>query len=146
MLCHRRRPLRRARFALALALLSGNAAAEWTDMARSDNVIIYIDKATIAKNGNMMKVWVLRDYKSAQKLKGDGKQYLSSKSHEEFDCIDRQSRSYSDSWYSTQMASGGLNNLVAWWDARSKNEGPSEWFPLFFTNYTNIWNFLCNTK
>ena len=74
---------------LMLLVTAGAACAEWTRVGYSgdgaDEFIIYVDRATIRRNGNFVKMWGLQDFKTMQK-DAAGKSYLSSKGQEVYDC------------------------------------------------------------
>ena len=73
--------------AVLLVIISNGANAEWTYAGGSsdDNLTVYVDLATIRKSGNIAKMWSMFDYKTIQGT-GDGKQYLSVKRQDEYDC------------------------------------------------------------
>lgn len=143
--------------ATSLACCGAAAAQEWTDMARNENMVVYIDKASIAKTGNMVKVWKVVDYKTAKLLRG--KSYLSTKTAIEYDCIERQYRTYFYAAYATRMAAGGEENIVGWYvegtpiskltqlPSTSWQFPPSEWESMFMVPLDNpIREFVCNRK
>jgi hypothetical protein len=77
-----------------LLMGAGTACAEWTKLAVSskaeDAFTLYIDIATIQRNGKLVRIWDLQDFKLAQTV--DGQQYLSEKTQIEFDCEARKAR------------------------------------------------------
>src|SRR5215475_3430036 len=53
--------------AVVLLLLTAlRAWADWTVVASSADADVYIDVTTVRKRGNMVKLWALMDYKTAQ--------------------------------------------------------------------------------
>jgi len=143
--------------AIVIACCGDAVAHEWTDMARNENMVVYIDKASIAKTGNMVKVWKLVDYKTAKLFRG--KSYLSSITAIEYDCIDRQYRTYYIAVYATRMAAGSIENIVGWYaeGASASNLSqlpstswqfpPSEWQHMLMVPLDNpIREFVCNRK
>ena len=46
-----------------LALLAAPARAEWVAVSESNDLVAYIEPATIRKNGNFRKVWQVQDLK-----------------------------------------------------------------------------------
>jgi len=98
---------------LASLVLTGSALADWEKVAESDNFDRYIDPATIRKDGNLVKVWEITDYKKRDK---DG--HLSLRSRTEYDCKQERFRGLSISFHSGPMASS--TTLSSW-------EGPFTW-------------------
>lgn len=99
--------LQKSQMKYLLALLffaSLQAKAEWIDVAESESgVIFYVDKETIKKEGNLVKVWVLINYKKA----GRSGQ-LSSKHKQEYDCAKERTRDVSVTGYSRNMGKGDV--------------------------------------
>ena len=88
--------------------ISTNAMAEWTPVVASDTFYAYINYSTIRKSGNMVKMWVLYDYKTSQLL-GRVK-FLSIKAQEEYDCKEEHVRSLANIWASDNMGHGDIIN------------------------------------
>ena len=87
-------------------LLTATAAmAEWTAIAENDELIVYVDTATIRRNGNLVKMWDLRDFKTIQTT-ASGASFLSSKAQNEYDCKEEKMRLLAFSWFSGQMGRG----------------------------------------
>jgi hypothetical protein len=78
--------------------------AEWTLIGEADNYDLYADKATIRKNGNIARMWTLRDLKSPRK-KSYGT-YLSTVNYREYDCVEGKDNLLSISHYSKNMRGG----------------------------------------
>jgi hypothetical protein len=91
---------------LTLLLSTGSGWAEWQEIGRSVNAVIYIDPETIRKNGNLRRVWTLVDSTGKSK---DGS--MSTRMREEYDCKDERKRVLSISTHSEAMASG--NQLLS---------------------------------
>lgn len=93
------------RLILTLLLLTLTAAAwaeEWVKFFVTDaGDNIYYDPATIKKNGNLGRVWVIQDLK--QRFKHGE---LSRHGLEEYDCKEEQRRFLSVSEHSERMAGG----------------------------------------
>ena len=92
---------------LMLLLVSGAASAEWTVVGPNEEINQYVDKATIRRNGNFVKMWDLVDYKKAQVFGGTSD--LSYRSLVEYDCKEKRYRSLALTTYSGQMLSGTVN-------------------------------------
>lgn len=140
--------------ALIIAVAScGAGAREWVDVFRNENMIVYVDKASITRTGNIVKAWKLVDFKAPKKLKG--KSYLSSQTATEFDCIDKQSRTYYWSIHANRMASGGLAGVVGWccadgpisqWPGSVWESAPPAWEEVFAPVDDAVWQFVCRSK
>ena len=89
---------------LMLLMTATAASAEWTSIGASDEYIPYVDKATIRRNGNLVKMWDLRDYKTVRT--NAGYSYLSSKTQWEYDCKEEKKRQLAFSLFDGQMGSG----------------------------------------
>ncbi len=87
-----------------LLVVSGAASAEWTDVGDNDEITLYVDKTTIRRNGNLVKMWILYDFKSASVVVGLS--FLSNRSQNEYDCKEEKFRILEISYFSGQMLSG----------------------------------------
>jgi hypothetical protein len=80
--------------AVTLALIAFAARAEWTQIGVSrkagDAFTLYVDPATIQRNGNLARIWDLQDFREPQSV--DGQLYLSEKTQIEFDCEAKKAR------------------------------------------------------
>ena len=103
---------------LLLAVVSANAMAKWVSVGQTEHETYYVNKATIHKSGNTVKMWSLIDYKAAQHT-SDGELYLSSKSQTEYDCEDSRMRILKAIW-----SSGYMGTKYAVMSRSNKNE---EW-------------------
>ena len=81
---------------------SASANADWTPFGEAETSYIFIDKTTLARSGNIAKVWVMYDYK--EKLDG----IASMKDLNEFDCKIVESRAIARIAYSEQMGKGSV--------------------------------------
>ena len=101
--------MKRLLMGLMLLATAGAASAEWTIVGDTgdggDDFIQSVDRATIRRNGNLVKMWDLKDYKTVQKSAA-GKSYLSSKTQREFDCKEETSRQLAFTWFDGQMGNG----------------------------------------
>ena len=96
--------MKRLLLGLMLLVTATAANAEWTQSGESDELIAYIDIATIRRNGNFFKLWDLRDYKTVQTVSGVS--YLSDKGQSEYDCKEERKRILAFSMFSGQMGKG----------------------------------------
>ena len=95
-----------SRRALALALLSGNAAAEWTAVGRGDHIYApFADKATILRHGSTVRMTGMYDFRK-QDFTPDGKALFSTVVLREYDCDGRRVRLLSFIDFSGHMGAG----------------------------------------
>ena len=89
-------------------LFSSSAAAEWTLMGNNgeQGVEIFINKESIAKDKNLVTIWTLIDYESPRSV--GGKNQLSTKSLDEYDCQNEQYRTLNLYWYSGNKGEGKI--------------------------------------
>lgn len=90
-------------FLICLMLQAGSAWAEWVFVAESNGGFIWIDPATIRKDGSMRRFWILTNFKKPLK---DGS--LSSQDRSEFDCTQERYRYFYTSLHSEPMAGGKI--------------------------------------
>lgn len=81
--------------------VTGSAWAEWVKVAETDRVIFYIDPATLRKEGDLRKIWVIQDYKTRMT---DGQ--MSARMRSEFDCKNERSRILTSTTHPESMAAG----------------------------------------
>lgn len=121
--------MRKLTLMLLLSIVSGNAMAwveealenlHWVGVSSNDTSSEYSNPATIRKNGEMVKMWSLRDYKAAQVIR-EGK-VLSMKAQNEYDCKEEQYRGLAYSMYSGNMGTG----LVVYFN----NNDSDSWAPV----------------
>jgi hypothetical protein len=91
---------------LMLLMTATAASAEWTVAGENEDITLYVDRATIRRNGNFVKMWSLVDYKKA-KVSG-GKSSLSQRRQQEYDCTEENLRSLAQTYSSGQMGSGAV--------------------------------------
>ena len=89
-------------------LFSSSAAAEWTLMGNNgeQGVEIFVNKESITKDKNLVTIWTLIDYESPRSV--DGKNQLSTKSLDEYDCQNEQYRTLNLYWYSGNKGEGKI--------------------------------------
>ena len=112
--------MKRLLMGLMLLVTATAASAEWTRVDYTDNYIQYVDRATIRRNGNLVKMWGLADYKTMQTV-ADGQSYLSSKTQEEYDCKEEKVRLLAFTNFSGQMGSGKVVG---------SDYNPGQWIPI----------------
>lgn len=88
-----------------LLLRTAPVYAEWVLIVETPSGMTeYVDPDTIRRKGDMVKMWVLFDYKTAQTSAGDS--YFSSKSQMEIDCPEERFRILAFTWFSGNMGNG----------------------------------------
>ena len=120
--------------ALILFLLSSTSAwAEWTRAARTDTAILYIDRATIHQQGDLVQMWTLSDYQTFQQVGGN--RFLSAKYQYELDCDGGRFRLLYFAWYTEHMGGG---------EAVAMQEGSKKWQPVGSDTEAEIfWRIAC---
>lgn len=90
-----------------LVLSSGPACAEWMSFGESDSgTTVYADPTTKSRDGDLVKMWVLFDFKTAQTKAGVS--YLSAKAHMEYDCARQRFEGLAVMYVSGNMGSGNI--------------------------------------
>ena len=100
--------MRKAIVMLLLAVVSSGAAAEWVKVGETSSATVYVDPATVRRDGDLVKIETLYDLKAAIVSKNNGKAYTSQKSQSAYDCKEAQWRMLSFSWYSKNMSEGKM--------------------------------------
>ena len=90
---------------MLLFIVSNGAMAEWDFVTETDNSYYYADRDAIIKKGNIVKMWVMVDFNSPQKLAD--KTYLSIRSMYEFNCVEVTATTKSMDFYSANMLDNG---------------------------------------
>jgi len=111
--------MREAILAILLAVASSSAAAEWVEVDSDETLTFYINPTTIRRDGNLVRMWELLEYKTARMR--DKVKYMSSKAESEYDCKAEQLRTLSLSLHSGNMAGGG---------AVYSTDDPDNWRPV----------------
>ena len=122
--------MKRLLLGLMLLVTAGAASAEWTVAGGNDQFVQYVDRATIRRNGNLVKMWVLSDLKTVQTDAGDS--YLSSKAQQEYDCKEEKSRTLAYASYDKTMGDGKVvtsnSNVRAEWEPNYPGSlGETQW-------------------
>ena len=91
---------------LLLVLSSEQAYAELVAVAQSaNNAMIYIDSETISRNGELVELWFIFDYKRRRRLDNDV-YYLSMKRHYQYNCASKYSRLLATIFFLSNMGKG----------------------------------------
>ena len=104
-----------------LFLSSVPAYAEWVAIGSSGGNIgsVYSDPDTIRRKGDLVKMWILSDFKTLQTVADAS--YLSRLSQSQYDCTEERIRQLTVSWHSGNMGKGN----VVW-----TNSDESKWEPV----------------
>lgn len=99
------------RFLITLLVLSsGSVNAEWVAVERRYLVpglqTLYIEPETIRKEGSLVTLWQLLDFKWMQGNARGPSRFLSTKTHKEFDCAGKRLRLLAFTEFSRQMGTG----------------------------------------
>ena len=124
---------------MLLAGVSSSAAAEWFQVDKSNTFTVYADAATIRRSGNMVKMWNLLDFKTAEKnLVTPSKPYLSERTQQEYDCNDERYRLLYLSHHSENMGNG---------EVVFADSDPSNWSPVPPQSIVEIlWKLACGKQ
>ena len=97
-----------------LLLTVGPAHGEWVvvDTIVISNSTVYADLSTIPREGNLVKMWALFDYKTERRLHG-GPLALSLINQYEYDCAEKRQRLLRNMWFSGHMGSGEVVHQFA---------------------------------
>jgi hypothetical protein len=104
---------------MLLAVASGNAAAEWVEVGKTDTATTYADPATIRKASNIVKMWAMVDLKAAHT--NASKTFMSIMIQNEFDCKEERVRELYEHQYSGNMGGG---------EAIYSGADPGKWVPI----------------
>jgi hypothetical protein len=92
---------------ITLLVSSGLAYAEWLSLGESDaGTTVYADPATIRREGDLVKMSVLFDFKTIQTK--EGVSYLSAKAQMEYDCAEQRFEGLAVLYFSGNMGKGNL--------------------------------------
>ena len=100
-----------------LLLSSGSAYAAWVAVEKNYLLpglqTLYVDPATIRRDGNLVAVWQLVDFKWMQGSARGPARFLSTKTHKQFDCAKPRLRLLAFTEYSRNMGTGiSVDGLV----------------------------------
>src|SRR5574342_429275 len=97
-----------------LVLSSGLAYGEWVSVDRDDRtgMTLYVDLNTIHRRADLVEMWALYDYKTAQLAGGDS--YLSRKVQSAYDCKEEARRELSVKEFSGNMGTGEVVHVSSY--------------------------------
>ena len=127
--------MRKAILMMLLAVVSGNAVAEWVTVAQNENTTTYADPATIRRSGDMVKMWHLYDFKTPEGFDAHIKPHSSLLEQREYDCKKELRRRLASIYYSENMRKG----RVVFFD-----HDPDKWLPIPpSTTIETLWKIVC---
>lgn len=120
-----------------LALSSNPAHAEWMSLGESESgTTVHADPATTGREGDLVKMWVLFDFKTIQTKAGVS--YLSAKAHMEYDCAKQRFEGHEVMYFSGNMGSGTLLD---------RSSGKGKWLPVSPGSLDHaLWKLACGKK
>ena len=129
--------MKRLLLGLMLLVTATAASAEWIFADANDESIQYVDRATIRRNGNLVKMWDMVNYKTVQGG-AVGYSYLSSKAQSEYDCKEERFRLLALNLFDGQMGSGKV--VIS-------DSTPGPWAPISPGSRGEIvWKIACGKK
>ena len=124
---------------ILLFLYSVPAYAEWVwvSFTKSEGGYdVYADPDTIRRKGELVKMWVLYDFRTIQLATGLA--YLSNRTQLQSNCADELERRIEVTWFSGNMANG--NEVFT-------NSNESKWSPVAPGSVgQSLWKFACSKQ
>ncbi len=113
-----------------------SARAEWVLVDGNNKAKVYVAPETISRNGEVVRVWVLDDLKTAH-TRGFNT-FLSTRAQEEHDCAKERFRLVGIEQFAGNMGTG--NSIY-------KKSGESAWAPIpRGTMAQSVWKFVCGKR
>ena len=97
--------MRKAILIMVLATISSSVTAEWVAVDKNTTLTVYANPATIFKNGNIVRMWGMRDFNVPQ-AEVEGDLYASIMIQKNFDCKKARYRISSYSYHAENMGQG----------------------------------------
>jgi hypothetical protein len=122
---------------LMLLVSSGPAYAEWMSLGESDSgTTVYADSATMRREGDLVKMSVLFDFKTIQ-TKADVS-YWSAKAQMEYDCAEQRFEGLTVLYFSGKMGNGKLLD---------RSSGKNRWLRISPGSLDHaLWKLACGKK
>jgi hypothetical protein len=128
--------MKRLLLIMLLVLSASPAYAEWVEIDSTDTYTLYADPDTILRKEDLVKMWVLYDYKIAMSVKGE--MTFSAMSQSEYDCVAESSRSLAFTFFSGHMRTG---------ETLYSNSYIGKWEPVPPGGISHsMWKFACDKK
>jgi hypothetical protein len=123
--------MRRSVLMTLLALISGNAMAQWLKVDHNREFTTYANHSSIRKHGHFAKMMSMYDYKTVQTNITDSFLYLSTQQQGEYDCKEEKSRMLASSLHSKKMGKGKVihykSNPLEWMTISPKGIDETLW-------------------
>ena len=121
---------------LILLLATAAANAEWAMSNNDEKLTQYVDRATLRRSGNMVKMWDLVDHKTIQR--SSAFYFLSSKWQYEYDCKEERRRALAFIWFDGKMGNGKVVY---------SNRDSGKWGPISPGSVgETLWKIACNAS
>lgn len=129
--------MRKLIFLMVLLVVSNSAMAEWVTIVKNKDGYFYADKDTIQRNGGMVLMWKMDDYKNPKIIQA-WNTYKSTKEHNEYDCNEGRTRKLALEIYVENMGFGKLLR---------RDTSVDEWILVPPGSITElVWKFACGKK
>lgn len=127
--------MKRQLLLILLVLMSESAYAEWVPVQKEYLLpglqTVYIDPTTIERDGALVTLWQLTDYKWMQGGPRSTPRFLSTTIQKQFDCMEKRFRLLAYTEFSHRMASGtaadGLVDQEMWLPVKPASMSQSLW-------------------
>jgi len=119
---------------MLLIVVSGSAMAGWIEVAKDkeETFTAYADPTTIRKTNNIVRMWVLIDYKAIQVNASEP--YMSKLGVREYDCKEKQNMAPIKTLHSMNMGVGKYIGII----------GSRSWLPVPPDTITELfWKLAC---
>lgn len=101
--------MQRAVLAIVLVGASASAGAElWVKVGENEKFTAYADPATMRRDGNMVKIWTMFDYRTAAQPGDAGRKFLSIKRYTEYDCKQARMQVFEAVTFSGNLTKGEM--------------------------------------
>lgn len=118
-------------------LSSGPACAEWMSLGSSESgTTVYADPSTKCRDGDLVTMWVLFDFKTAQTKAGVS--YLSAKAHMKYDCAKQRFEGLTVMYVAGNMGNGNILD---------RSSGKGMWLRIFPGSLDEgLWKLACGKQ
>ena len=128
---------------ITLLLLGGPAYGEWVAVEKKDSLpwlqTVYIDPDLIRREGKLVTIWLLIDFDKGIGPLGHGtRPFISTKTHKQFDCVDKRLQWLAYTEFTGHMGAG----LAA-----KKDVDKGKWYPVEPASLDlAVWEVACGKK
>ncbi len=128
--------MNRLAWAVLLALASGTAAAEWVSLGDVGNAELFVDRSSIVRSGDTVKMWSVNALKAPGSANGVA--YVSLKRQDEFDCAGSRMRGVQISAHPQPLGEG---------PAVASEQGSGKWTPVTPQSISEVlWKIACGKE